>query len=46
MDKTNKIRRNILIYIIGVYSLSVTGGVITAGGNGVGGLVFMIDVIS
>jgi len=45
MEQNYRIKRNILIYIIGVYSLSITGGLITAGGNGAGGLVFITGPI-
>jgi membrane protease YdiL (CAAX protease family) len=36
------IRRNIVIFVLGAYTLSIAGGVIMAGGNDVGGLVFVI----
>lgn len=37
--------RNLIIYIVGVYSLSITGAVIANGGNNIGELVFIISPI-
>jgi membrane protease YdiL (CAAX protease family) len=36
------IRRNVVIYVLGTYALSIAGGVLMAGGNDVGGLVFIV----
>lgn len=45
LNQNNKIKRNIAIYIIGVMLLSSIGGLITAAGNEIGGLVFVISPI-
>ena len=45
MNQNNEIKRNIVIYIIGVLSLAMIGGMITASGNEIGGLVFIISPI-
>lgn len=45
MEHKNKIKRNILIYILGVYILSIIGGLLLVGGNEAGGLVFIIGPI-
>jgi membrane protease YdiL (CAAX protease family) len=44
MDQ-NKIKRNVVIYIIGVFLLATIGGLVTAGGNEIGGLIFVISPI-
>jgi uncharacterized protein len=38
-------KRNVVIYIIGVLSLSTIGGIVTASGNEIGGLIFIISPI-
>lgn len=45
MNQNSKIKRNIVAYIIGVLFLATIGGVITASGNEIGGLVFIISPI-
>ena len=45
MNQNNKIKRNIAIYIIGVLCLATIGGVVTATGNEIGGLIFIIGPI-
>lgn len=43
MNQISTIKRNIVLYIAGVLSLAAIGGWITAGGNEIGGLVFIIS---
>jgi len=47
MERTNplKIKRNIIIFVIGILILSGLGGVLLAGKNDIGGLVFIIGPI-
>ncbi len=45
MEQSNKIKRNVVIYIIGSLTLAIIGGVIIAGGNEAGGLIFIISPI-
>jgi membrane protease YdiL (CAAX protease family) len=45
MNQNSKIKRNIVIYIIGVLSLALVGGMVTAAGNEAGGLIFIIGPI-
>lgn len=45
MNPNNKIKRNIGIYIIGVLFLAGIGGMVTANGNEIGGLIFIIGPI-
>ena len=45
MNQNSKIKRNIVVYIIGVLFLATIGGVITASGNEIGGLIFIIGPI-
>lgn len=37
--------RNLIIYIVGVYALSITGAIIANGGNNIGELIFIISPI-
>lgn len=46
MNPNSKIKRNIVIYIIGVLFLAGIGGMVTASGNEIGGLIFIIGPIS
>jgi uncharacterized protein len=41
----NKIKRNIMLYVIGVLALATIGGLVTVRGNEVGGLIFIIGPI-
>lgn len=41
MDQIKTIKRNIIIYVVGVLSLASAGGFITASGNDAGGLLFI-----
>lgn len=43
MNQNDKIKRNIVIYSVGVLLLATIGGVITANGNEVGGLLFILS---
>jgi uncharacterized protein len=43
MNQNRTSKRNIVIYIIGVLFLATIGGVITASGNEIGGLIFIIS---
>jgi len=45
INQNKKIKRNIVIYIIGVLCLATIGGLVTASGNEVGGLIFIIGPI-
>jgi uncharacterized protein len=45
MNQDRKIKRNIAVYIIGVLFLATIGGVVTASGNEIGGLIFIISPI-
>ncbi|MDP5273723.1 CPBP family intramembrane glutamic endopeptidase [Chengkuizengella axinellae] len=45
MDQNDKIKRNLIIYIIGVLSLSVIGSFITVYINEIGGLIFIMGPI-
>lgn len=45
MSQNSKIKRNIVIYIIGVLFLATIGGMVTASGNEIGGLIFIIGPI-
>lgn len=45
MNQNNKTKRNVVIYVLGVLLLSTIGGVVTATGNEVGGLIFVISPI-
>jgi uncharacterized protein len=45
MNQNSKIKRNIVIYIIGVLCLATIGGAVTASGNDIGGLIFIISPI-
>ena len=45
MNPNNKIKRNVVFYIIGVLSLAAIGGLVTASGNEAGGLIFIIGPI-
>ena len=45
MSQTNKIKRNVVIYVAGVLGLATIGGLVTAGGNEAGGLIFVISPI-
>lgn len=42
VEQNSKVRRNIVIFVLGAYALSIVGGVLMAAGNDVGGLVFVI----
>lgn len=46
MNQTTNIKRNVVIYTIGVLSLATLGGIVTATGNEIGGLIFIISPIS
>ena len=43
MNQNRNIKRNIVIYVIGVLFLATIGGVITASGNEIGGLIFIVS---
>jgi membrane protease YdiL (CAAX protease family) len=45
LNQNSNIKRNITIYIVGVLLLSSIGGLITAAGNEIGGLIFVISPI-
>ena len=45
MNQDSKMKRNIAFYIIGVLCLSAIGGVVTASGNEIGGVIFIIGPI-
>lgn len=45
LNENSKIKRNTAIYIIGVLLLSSVGGLITAAGNQIGGLILIISPI-
>ncbi len=45
MNQNNKIKRNVVIYVIGVLFLATIGGVVTATVSEAGGLIFIISPI-
>jgi membrane protease YdiL (CAAX protease family) len=45
MNQNSRIKRNIAAYIVGVLFLATVGGVVTASGSEVGGLLFIISPI-
>lgn len=38
--------RNVVIFVVGAYALSITGGVLSANGHDIGGLVFIVGPIA
>ena len=42
VNQNSRIKRNIVLFVVGAYALSIGGGLLLAGGNEAGGLLFII----
>jgi membrane protease YdiL (CAAX protease family) len=45
MSERSRTIRNVVIFVLGIYTLSIAGGILMAGGNDLGGLVFVVGPI-